>query len=437
MAVRLGIPESVAGVPLARRLAWVTAARVALLALALGALGVLFERRGLDVGGRSLQVVVALVAGAFALAGMYAAVLRAGRGLVALAVAQVVLDQMTWTALAYVSGGPASGATSFLGVTCLLGAFLIGARGAAIAGIVGLVTYVALSVALVVGWLPPPADQPPEVYAVTMEEFAYHLLVNVLVLVVVTLLAGYLAERLRSAGGALLMAEERAERAERLAALGRLATGLAHEIRNPLGSIAGSAQLLRSSGGLSDEETALCGIIEREAARLNELVTDMMEVARPRRPELLPVDVSLLSEDVVALARRSGRAVSDVTIEGEVEPGLGIRADGAQLRQMLWNLVRNAVQSARTRVIVRVRARDDGVLLEVTDDGPGIEPGVRGQLFDAFVTTRAHGTGMGLAVVKRIVDDHGFLIEVESEHGAGATFRVALGARIGFDEAAR
>lgn len=431
MAVRLGVPESVAGMPLVRRLAWVTGVRIALLSVALGAVAVVNIKRGFDVGSTTVQIVVATVAAAFALTGVYAAVLRTGRRLEALATAQLVLDQATWTVLVYLTGGAASGATSFYGLTCLLGAFLIGLRGSTIAGLTGMACYALVTTALFFGRLAPPGDQAPEVYAVTGEELAYYLLVNVLVLVVVTLLTSYLADRLRTAGGRIVEAEARAESAERLAVLGRLAAGLAHEIRNPLGSIAGSVQLIRTSPSLSAEDRKLCEIIQREAARLNELVTDMMDVARPRRPEPAVVNASRLALEVVELASKSGRAVSDVTVTYTGDEGIAVRADAAQLRQLIWNLVRNAVQASTVGGTVRVSVKSElaAVVLRVEDDGVGIEPEAKERLFDAFFTTRSHGTGIGLAVVKRIADDHGFAIDVESERGRGAVFRVRLGPR--------
>ena len=118
-------------------------------------------------------------------------------------------------------------------------------------------------------------------------------LVNILlVLIVVALLAGTLADRLRWTGGELAAATERADQAERMAGLGRLAAGLAHEIRNPLGSIAGSIQLLRTADGLSDEDQRLCDIIQRETGRLNDLVTDMVDLSKPKKPILANVDVA-------------------------------------------------------------------------------------------------------------------------------------------------
>jgi signal transduction histidine kinase len=430
MAVRLGVPENTAGQTLERRLAWVTAARVAFLTLCLGAFAAINVRKGFTVGETSGQIVVATLAGAFALAALYAGVLRRGRRLVELATAQLLLDQVTWTILVYLTGGAASGATSLYGLTCLLGAFLIGLRGSIIAGVSGIALYVSVGTLLYSGHIAPPDDQPISLYAIRGQEFSYHVLVNVLVLVIVTMLTSYLADRLGRAAGRLVEAEERAERAERLAVLGRLATALAHEIRNPLGSIAGSAQLLRTSRALSEEDRHLCEIIQRETARLNDLVTDMMDVARPRKPELVTVNATRTAREVVDLASKSGRG-TDVHVVFDGEEVLAVKADPAQLRQLVWNLVRNAVQASNAggEVRVGVQLRDGNVVLSVQDGGIGIEPEARERLFDAFFTTRSHGTGIGLAVVKRIADEHGFAIEVDSERGAGATFRVTMGPR--------
>ncbi|HVU01779.1 MAG TPA: HAMP domain-containing sensor histidine kinase [Polyangiaceae bacterium] len=438
MPVTLGVPESVAGVPLARRLAWAVALRVVLLVVALGVVAIVNFRRGFDVGSETIQYAIATMAGAFALAAAYAAVLRAGRWLEWLVFAQVVLDQAAFTVLVYLTGGASSGATSFYGLTCLLGAFLIGLRGAAVAAVAGISFYGVLVWALQTGQILPPADQPRTAYLVTSEELTAHVVLNVLVIVVVTLLAGYLAERLASAGGRIVEAEARAETAERLAELGRLATGLAHEIRNPLGSIAGSIQLLRTSRGLSEEDRKLCEIIQREASRLNDLVSDMMDVARPKRPEFAVVDAASTAREVVALAGKSGRGVSDVDIAFSGADAVYVRADPSQLRQLVWNLVRNAVQasSAGGKVSVGVEDVAGTVVLTVADRGVGIDAEARSHLFDAFFTTRSHGTGIGLAVVKRIADEHGFAIDVESESGQGATFRVRMGPRAFLPEGA-
>ena len=376
----------------------------------------------------SVQIGWATLAFAFASAGVYAAVLRTGRGLDRLALAQLVVDQITWTVLVYLSGGATSGATSFYGLTCVTGAALAGLRGAAVAALSGGALYVGLVTFLARGWLPPPADQPTALYTLTRGEVVYYVLVTLLMLVVVTLLAGFLAERLRVEAGRAVIAEARADRAERMAALGRLAAGLAHEIRNPLGSIAGSIQLLRDNPALSDEDKQLCEIVQREAERLNDLVTDMMDLTRRREPVLTAVDLSSVAREVVALASTSGRGASDVRVEYQGLERAEVRADSAQIRQLIWNLVRNAVQASNPGdvVVVSLEADPAGLVLAVADQGPGIDEAARERLFDAFFTTRSHGTGVGLAVVKAIAEAHGFSVEVDSREGRGATFRVHL-----------
>jgi signal transduction histidine kinase len=134
---------------------------------------------------------------------------------------------------------------------------------------------------------------------------------------------------------------------------------------------------------------------------------------------------------VVDLAAKSGRSFSDVSVVFHGDEGLAVKADGAQVRQLIWNLVRNAVQASNAggTVSVSIEGVDGNVLLAVKDDGVGIEPDAMARLFDAFYTTRSHGTGIGLAVVKRIADDHGFSVDVKSAPGGGTTFRVNLGPR--------
>jgi two-component system, NtrC family, sensor histidine kinase HydH len=246
----------------------------------------------------------------------------------------------------------------------------------------------------------------------------------------VALLAGSLAERLRAAGGQVVEAQARADQAEREASLGRLATALAHEIRNPLGSIAGSVRLLADNPDLSEEDQQLCDIIYRESRRLEELVGDMLKLAKPRRAEPVVVDVVTIAREVVELAAHSGRGVADVAVVYRGEDELKVLADAGLLRQLLWNLVRNAVQASRPGESVVVSVGEEGGrgTIEVVDRGSGLTEEAKTHLFDAFFTTRAHGTGIGLAVIKRIADDHGWEVGVRDTDGGGATFWVKLGA---------
>ncbi len=426
--MELGVRATEAtGQNLATRLAWITGLRLAFLVLALGATATLY------LGGEfahypfSMRVVFATIMASFAQAATYAAVLRSGKRLRGLAWTQIALDQMTWTAIVYVSGGASSGATSFYALTCLVGAVLVGRRGAALAAAIGIGIYALLCLGFHLQVVTPPPDQPAGAYLRTPAELVYPLLVNALGVSVVAFLGGYLAERLRITGGALQAATIRASEAERLAVLGRIAAGLAHEIRNPLGSITGSIEILGESSGLTEDDRRLCSIIQREARHLNDLVGDMVDLSRPRAPRPEATDVAALARDVVELASHAERG-SDVTVRYEGPEGTTTaRCDGAQMRQVLWNLVRNAIQasSAGSSVTVRVATDDRYAALSVEDQGAGVPLGIESRIFEDFFTTRTHGAGIGLAVVKRIIDDHASLgakLSVERAPGRGRAF---------------
>jgi signal transduction histidine kinase len=429
MKLQLGLPQghSVLG----SRLATLTLLRLVFLSVLLGILG-RWHLRDIQLRAFSVQVALVALGIAFALAAGYGIVLRSGRYYRELAWVQLVFDQATWTALVYVSGGATSGATSLYGLTVLTGAVIGGLGAASIAAAVGFTLYVLLSLFMVAGWVPVPPDQLDVPYPITLDQVASPLAINLLVVVVVTLLSGYLAERLRLAGGKLEEATVRALQAERLAYLGKIAAGLAHEIRNPLGSISASIELLRDAPALSDDDRRLCDIIRGESSRLNDLVGDMLDLARPRKPDLVETDIASAAREVATLAQRSGRGAKDVRVRIELPEGVSsfpIHADPAQLRQLIWNLVRNAVQATApdTVVTLRVKVQDrNSVIFEVEDAGAGIAEEARPHLFEAFFTTRVQGAGIGLAVVKRIVDDHGWEVEALGNEAGGTTFRVAI-----------
>lgn len=409
------------------RFAWLTGLRLLVLTLVLIVTTTIYLG-DYETHSYSSKIALLTVAAAYGLTGLYAAALRIGRALEGVAVVQMIVDHVVWSAIVYISGGVASGATSLYGLTCLTAAVLLGMRGALLALLTGASSYVLLSCAFIYRYIDPPPDQPFDTYATRWTDAAFPLVLNLLAMTAVTLLASYLAERLRDADMRLMAANARAEQAERLAALGRLAAGLAHEIRNPLGAISSSIELLRTGPSLAVEDRELCGIIEREASRMNDLIGDMLDLARPRSPTKETMDLAALGREVVRLAATSGRG-GDVIVRCDGPSDVLIVADMSQMRQVVWNLVRNAIQasSAGSEVLLKWSVNaSKGAMFEVTDHGAGIDPETRERLFDAFFTTRSKGVGIGLAVVKRILDDHGFTVTVESGEGRGTTFCVHI-----------
>jgi two-component system sensor histidine kinase HydH len=426
LGLPLGIPAGVDS-PLGKRLAWLSFLRLVLLTTFLGIVE-LYYNRELPFGGFSSAVAISTVGIAFLLSAAYTALLRSGRRLDAIAYAQLATDQLTWTAIAYVSGGATSGAASLYGLTCLYGAIILGTAGAFYAALTGAICYVALCFGLAYGVLPTPFDQSSTAYVIELGDLVYPMFSTLTATGLAAALAAFLSERLRAFGGELREATRRAEDAERLAQLGRLAAALAHEIRNPLGSIRGSIELLRTGGTVGEEDKQLCHIIEREADRLNNLVTDMVDLSRPREPALQTLDLASLARTVVELAKGSSRG-EDVTIMYQGPERAEVEADAAQMRQVLWNLVRNAMQasSANNEVHVVITPDDSGELaLRVTDRGRGISAEDQEKIFDAFFTTRTHGVGIGLAVVKQVADAHGFELSVQSDEVDGTTFTMKI-----------
>jgi len=222
--------------------------------------------------------------------------------------------------------------------------------------------------------------------------------------------------------------EQHARRAERMATVGQLAAGVAHEIRNPMASISGSIELLRQSPQTSEEDRTLMSIVQREVQRLNVLIGDLLDYANPRAKQTVDFDLGSLVDETVQVAR-GDQNFADVELTAMVDHPLPIHADPAKLRQVVWNLVRNAADAASAggkHVRVEARRVDGGVRIVVEDDGTGIPESLVGRIFDPFVTTKQKGTGLGLATCHAIVAEHGGRIDVETEVGKGTKMIVIV-----------
>src|SRR5262245_14922210 len=217
-------------------------------------------------------------------------------------------------------------------------------------------------------------------------------------------------------------------RAEHLATLGELAAGLAHEIRNPLAGIAGVIEIVsRDLPATSPARTVVKDVL-LEVAQINHILTDLLQTARPHPPEIRPSDLNTTVEHAVMLARQ--QVISKpIHIELKKDPDLAlIEHDSDQIHQVLLNLLLNAVQAIETSGTVRVELStlEDNAAISVTDTGRGIAPEHLPNIFRPFYTTKGNGTGLGLSLARRIVEDHHGRIEVTSELGKGARFVLFL-----------
>jgi PAS domain S-box-containing protein len=236
------------------------------------------------------------------------------------------------------------------------------------------------------------------------------------------------AEELARLHAELKHAQRQLVERERLAALGELSAVVAHEVRNPLGAIFNAVATLRRFIEPTTPAHTLVGILEEEANRLNRLVDDLLDFARPSAPELYPIPLARLLEEAVRTAT-SGQP--RIQVEWALRPDVPpVPVDELKIRQAFLNLVLNAVQAmphgGTLRVAVYRCCEQPGAVVEFTDTGSGIPPELRERLFKPFFTTKATGTGLGLIIVQRTLEAHGGHIHIDSPPGGGTTVRLVL-----------
>ncbi len=280
-----------------------------------------------------------------------------------------------------------------------------------------------------------------------MPDYAMNQYAEIIVFFMVGTVTGILADRGRRQRMELLATSEQLakvnrdlqdsfeqiKRADRLSAIGQLSASLAHEIRNPLASIDGAANLIESPQTPEEMRRGALVIVHKEIQRLNRLLTNLLDFARPRRPEFQAVEPGRLIDSIVTLAGHSAEQ-KGIAIRKEASPSVpAFECDPEQMKQVILNLAINAVQAMTTpgEIVISARQSDSSVTIGVRDQGPGIAEGDLDRVFNPFFTTKESGTGLGLSVVHQIVTQHGGRVVVERNPDRGMTFSVIVPLRHG------
>lgn len=229
--------------------------------------------------------------------------------------------------------------------------------------------------------------------------------------------------------------EKKMRTSEKLASLGEFAAGLAHEIKNPLASVSGSIQMLQGSDSTEDQKLRLMSIIMRETDRLDRLLNDFLNYAKPGQLKLEELSIAEIASEVVALIKNQGHT-KEIRFEFQINGELKIEADPIKIRQLIWNLLKNAVDAIHQRgeIVIRLSDLGEKVRLEIQDSGCGIEKEIQDHVFQPFFTRSQNGTGLGLALVHQVVKEHQGEMGFVSEKNKGTQFWIEFSKKFRSEE---
>jgi two-component system sensor histidine kinase PilS (NtrC family) len=422
MKERLLSPES----DLVPRLKWLIFFRVFFTVLLIGS-SIIFQ---LGVSStffeRPLLVLYILMVGIFVLSVVYMILLPRVRRVVAFAYIQLGIDTFTVTLVIWATGGLASIFAILYLLVIITASMIIFRRGSLVMASLCSIQYGVMIDLEYYDILRPLTVEAGRFASDNPWSFVlYKVLMIILGCFAVAFLSSLLAEQARKTRRELAAMEDHVRRVEKMAAVGEMAAGLAHEIKNPLASIRGSIQVLREELQYEGSRDRLMRIVMREADRLAILVNNFLIFARPPagRQEKIQLDRAL--NETIELFEKDGSCRGRITVEKGLVPDLWVEMDPTHLRQVLWNLLVNAAEAIDGQGMIAVEMEEAGrrqVSVRISDNGCGMPPETIRSIFDPFFTTKADGTGLGLSIVHRILESYDSWLDVESREGVGTTF---------------
>jgi two-component system sensor histidine kinase PilS (NtrC family) len=261
--------------------------------------------------------------------------------------------------------------------------------------------------------------------AYAWNEVLYKIMITMMACLAVAFLSSLLSEQTRKTKKELRAMEDHVKRVEKMAAIGEMAAGMAHEIKNPLASLTGSIQLLKEDIHYDPDHDRLMQIILREADRLSSLVTNFLLYARPPAGKVEAIELDKALIETAELFEKDGSQDGRIVTRKKIEPGVWIEMDPVHLRQILWNLLLNAAEAIEGEGYIDIEMyplKNKHACIKIKDTGCGMSRETLNSIFDPFFTTKANGTGLGLSIVHRILEAYDFRLDVESESNKGTTF---------------
>ena len=408
------------------KLKWIMFFRLVFTTLLLGSTSVFQLRESPSFLAEPLVFIYGLIAAIYLLSFVYSIILRRVKRPLLFAYIQLIIDTVVVTLILFVTGGFSSIFSFLYLVVIIYSSMLLFRRGSMIIAalcsiqygiMVDLEFYRILSPFVVEGGI-------ASVYF-TWSQALFKIVITMLACFSVAFLTSLLSEQERKTKRDLLAMEAQVKRVEKMAAIGEMAAGLAHEIKNPLASLTGSIQLLREDLSDNTDHNKLMQIVLREADRLSSLVNDFLLFARPPMGKSEPIELGRTVMETMELFEKDSSSVGSITINKTLLPNIWIDMDVAHLRQILWNLLLNAAEAIDGQGQIDIRMipfKNRTIGVQISDNGCGIPDNMVQSIFDPFFTTKPNGTGLGLSIVHRIAESYNSLLEVESQKGKGTSF---------------
>jgi two-component system sensor histidine kinase PilS (NtrC family) len=373
-----------------------------------------------------LIILYGLIAAIFLLSLLYAVGLYRLKRLILVAYAQIIIDTFVVTVILFVTGNYSSIFSFLYLVVIIYSSILIPIRGTlVIAAICSIQFGIMVDLEYYGVILPFGTEALLLASAYTWNQVVYKILITMTACFAVAFLSSFLSEQVRRTRNELRIMTDHVKRVEKVAAIGEMAAGLAHEIKNPLASLTGSIQLLREDIHLDADHDRLMQIVLREADRLSSLVTNFLLYARPPAGKVEAMELEKIIIDTAELFEKDASNDGRITTTKNIESDIWISMDPVHLRQILWNLLINAAEAIQGGGNIHIEmngSKNNQAYVKISDNGCGMSQEDINFIFNPFFTTKPSGTGLGLSIVHRILEAYDALLGVESEKDKGTTF---------------
>ncbi len=412
------------------KLSWLMLSRVIFSLLLLASTVYIQYQKNDNSGASSFAVLYYLTAFIFTLSLIYAFLSRRIKQQNLFSYFQFGIDVFIVTLIVHITGGFYSYFSFLYLVVIIYTSMILYLRGGLFVATLGSISYAILLILELTAILPFLGDvteaggQDLKWTTVT-----YKILIITSACYAVAFLSGLLTEQNRKSQKELRALEDHLQRVEKMAYMGEMAAGLAHEIKNPLASLAGSIQLLKDDLRYDPDHERLMEIILRETDRLSTLVSDFLFFAKPPAGQPEKVHLQTAIYEVTSLFEKDTINARDIQMEKRLLPDCWVLIDPTHLSQVLWNLLLNAAEAIEREGQIAIKtmpAKNKQIEIQVCDNGCGMEPEVTRSIFDPFYTTKTDGTGLGLSITHRILGSYNSRLEVSSVPSKGTTFNFKL-----------